>query len=85
QVETPTFSWVINSPIMERGLHYVTIFMLSAVSDPDREPTVMEPDKCEGWSWEDWKGLGARKSSRARGGGGGRWPGESLFHPLATL
>ena len=48
QVETPTFSWVINSPGMERGLHYVTIFMLSAVSDPDREPTVMEPDKCEG-------------------------------------
>lgn len=48
QVETPTFSWVINCPDMERGLHYVTIFMLSAVSDPDREPTVMEPDKCEG-------------------------------------
>lgn len=48
QVETPTFSWVMNNPGMEGGKHYVTIFMLAAVTNPDKEPALMEPDKCEG-------------------------------------
>lgn len=48
QVETPTFSWVINSPGMDGGRHYVTIFMLAAVADDGEDPRVMEPDKCEG-------------------------------------
>lgn len=47
-METPTFSWVINSPGMDGGKHSVTIFMLAGVGDPDQEPRVMEPDKCEG-------------------------------------
>lgn len=38
----------MNNPNMEGGKHYVTIFMLAAVADPDKEPTVMEPEKCEG-------------------------------------
>lgn len=48
QVETPTFSWVINCPDTEVGRHYVTVFMLATVSDPNQEPTLLEPDKCEG-------------------------------------
>ncbi|CAM9562209.1 unnamed protein product [Ectocarpus sp. 13 AM-2016] len=77
EVETPTFSWVMNNPNMEGGKHYVTIFMLAPVANPDKEPILMEPDKCEGWSWETWKSLGDRpgqkRKSRARGGpcGGG--------------
>ncbi|CAB1105286.1 unnamed protein product [Ectocarpus sp. CCAP 1310/34] len=77
EVETPTFSWVMNNPNMEGGKHYVTIFMLAPVTNPDKEPILMEPNKCEGWSWETWKSLGDRpgqkRKSRARGGpcGGG--------------
>lgn len=48
QLETPTFSWVINTPRMDGGKHYVTIFMLAVVLDADQEPKLMEPDKCEG-------------------------------------
>lgn len=47
-METPTFAWVINSANMEGGKHYVTIFMLAAVSDERKEPKVMEPEKCDG-------------------------------------
>lgn len=38
----------MNNPNMEGGKHYVTIFMLAAVADPDKAPAIMEPDKCEG-------------------------------------
>ncbi|CAM9966441.1 unnamed protein product, partial [Choristocarpus tenellus] len=48
KVEKPSFSWVTNSPGMEGGKHYVTIFMQAVVVDPNMEPRVMEPDKCEG-------------------------------------
>lgn len=48
KVETPTFSWVMNNPNMEGGKHYVTIFMLAPVANPDKEPILMEPNKCEG-------------------------------------
>ena len=35
--------------------HYVTLFALCA--DAAGEPRVLEPAKCERWSWHDWRTL----------------------------
>ena len=38
------------------GKHYVTIVMIGCCSS-EQEPKLMEPDKCEGWAWEQWDQL----------------------------
>ncbi|WP_252106798.1 MULTISPECIES: NUDIX hydrolase [unclassified Halomonas] len=35
--------------------HYVTVFVLA--SPKGGEPKLMEPDKCEGWTWFEWDAL----------------------------
>jgi 8-oxo-dGTP diphosphatase len=37
--------------------HYVTLFMIAKYQDGI--PRVMEPEKCEGWSWFEWEYLPA--------------------------
>ncbi|XP_010681389.2 nudix hydrolase 1 [Beta vulgaris subsp. vulgaris] len=37
--------------------HYVTIFMRSALANPDQVPQNIEPEKCDGWDWYDWDNL----------------------------
>mmetsp|Transcript_11483 Transcript_11483/g.34505 ORF Transcript_11483/g.34505 Transcript_11483/m.34505 type:complete len:153 (+) Transcript_11483:151-609(+) len=36
--------------------HYVTIIMSASVAE-DAEPENLEPDKCEGWEWQEWGDL----------------------------
>jgi len=46
--------WVEN--IMENGeKHYITVFVY--VDGFTGEPTLLEPDKCEGWGWFTWNSL----------------------------
>lgn len=47
------FGTVDNSVDVSVNYHYVTIFMVGEVTDPE-ECKNLEPDKCEGWSWVDW-------------------------------
>ena len=35
--------------------HYVTVFVLA--SSVGSEAKLLEPDKCEGWSWFEWSAL----------------------------
>eukprot|EP00802_Teleaulax_amphioxeia_P013169 Tamp_13217.p1 GENE.Tamp_13217~~Tamp_13217.p1 ORF type:complete len:537 (+),score=104.25 Tamp_13217:98-1612(+) len=49
--------------------HYITIFMIGCCA-AHQEPKLMEPDKCEGWSWEPWDKLPSKSN---------------LFHPLDKL
>lgn len=44
-----------NDIFAAEGKHYVTLFVLAQVG-PGR-PEVLEPDKCEGWSWFTWAEL----------------------------
>lgn len=39
------------------GKHYVTVFMVCARADEMQEARVMEPEKCEGWEWCEWREL----------------------------
>ncbi|KAJ4397846.1 hypothetical protein N0V93_002083 [Gnomoniopsis smithogilvyi] len=42
---------ITNDIFEDLGKHYVTIFVVCKMTDPQQEPQVMEPDKCEGWAW----------------------------------
>ncbi len=44
-----------NDIFEKEGKHYVTLFVLA--KQCDGEPCIMEPDKCNGWSWFDWNAL----------------------------
>ncbi|KAL4574580.1 hypothetical protein LXL04_021414 [Taraxacum kok-saghyz] len=41
----------------EKPLHIVAVYMRASLSDPDQIPENVEPDKCYGWDWYDWKNL----------------------------
>lgn len=38
----------------ERGVRYVTLFVLATA---DGEPRTAEPEKCDGWAWHAWDAL----------------------------
>ncbi|KAI7184746.1 hypothetical protein KC316_g7782 [Hortaea werneckii] len=73
------FLTATNSVFHETTKHYVTIFMTavarSAENGLEPEPKVMEPDKCEGWSWSTFSDM--RKMTAATGA--------ELFKPLYSL
>jgi 8-oxo-dGTP diphosphatase len=39
----------------DEGRHYVTLFVVAAGAVG--EPSLLEPDRCEGWEWHDWREL----------------------------
>lgn len=41
--------------VIENDKHYVTLFVF--VNAFEGEPKLLEPNKCEGWKWFDWKNL----------------------------
>ncbi|KAK9063762.1 hypothetical protein SSX86_017634 [Deinandra increscens subsp. villosa] len=40
-----------------KPLHLVAVFMRAYLADPDQLPQNIEPEKCYGWDWYDWKNL----------------------------
>jgi len=44
-----------NDLFQAENRHYITLFMIA--NHQHGEPSVMEPDKCEGWKWFDWSQL----------------------------
>ncbi|GFR41035.1 hypothetical protein Agub_g1468, partial [Astrephomene gubernaculifera] len=55
QIRDPAFAYAVNS-VFNETTHYVTVFMRVDV-DQGVEPKLMEPDKCEGWSWVPWDAI----------------------------
>ncbi|KAH8682615.1 NUDIX hydrolase domain-like protein [Xylariales sp. PMI_506] len=43
-----------NDIFTKEGKHYVTLFMHCELVDPNAEPKIMEPNKCEKWDWLSW-------------------------------
>ncbi|KAK4239315.1 NUDIX hydrolase domain-like protein [Achaetomium macrosporum] len=39
--------------------HYITIFVLCRLVDETQQPQVMEPEKCESWTWKSWADIRA--------------------------
>ena len=44
-----------NDHFIAEGRHYVTLFVLADA--PGGEPTLREPEKCDGWEWRSWSEL----------------------------
>lgn len=44
-----------NDHFVAEGRHYVTLFVLADA--PGGEPTLREPEKCDGWEWRSWSEL----------------------------
>ncbi|XP_058091719.1 nudix hydrolase 1 isoform X3 [Magnolia sinica] len=58
-IEKIEFLTVTNNVFLDqpKPAHYVTVFMRSVLADPTQVPKNIEPEKCEGWDWYDWKNL----------------------------
>ncbi|KAJ9651739.1 hypothetical protein H2198_009011 [Neophaeococcomyces mojaviensis] len=51
------FLTATNSTRIDGSKHYVTIFMVSTLSDSASQPQLLEPNKCEGWEWVSWETM----------------------------
>ncbi|GKA31661.1 NUDIX hydrolase 1 [Tanacetum coccineum] len=40
-----------------KPLHLVAVYMRACLANPDQLPQNVEPEKCDGWDWYDWKNL----------------------------
>ncbi|BGP13900.1 hypothetical protein JCM10213_002541 [Rhodosporidiobolus nylandii] len=54
--------------------HYITLFTACKIGD-DVQPEVLEPDKCERWTWTSWENLKELADT----------PDNHLFLPLRNL
>ncbi|GAA5905394.1 hypothetical protein JCM5296_003705 [Sporobolomyces johnsonii] len=68
------FLTATNDVFEKEGKHYVTLFVGCRVPD-DVQPEVLEPEKCEQWTWTSWEDL--VKMARD--------PDNTLFLPLRNL
>ena len=48
------FLTATNSPRIDGDKHYVTVFVVARRTDETQQPELLEPNKCEGWTWVDW-------------------------------
>ena len=56
KIQNPTIiGQVTNDIFIEEKKHYITIFVMG--TSDNSEPKIMEPEKCDGWSWFDWEDL----------------------------
>jgi 8-oxo-dGTP diphosphatase len=43
--------------VIDEDNHWITVFMRAEVTRAT-QPVNLEPDKCEGWEWVKWDGVG---------------------------
>lgn len=51
------FMTATNSPRIDGSKHYITIFMVASLANPEAQPQILEPNKCEGWNWMSWETM----------------------------
>ncbi|KAK4166324.1 Nudix hydrolase 1 [Cladorrhinum sp. PSN259] len=76
-VKAERFLAATNDVFDPAGKHYITIFMLCKRIDENAEPQVLEPHKCESWSWKSW--------SDVRGLVQDEHGGQKVFLPIVNL
>lgn len=57
QVKAEKFLTVTNDVFDPKNKHYITIFVVCKRVNETQEPIIMEPEKCEGWSWKTWSDV----------------------------
>ncbi|EQC35040.1 hypothetical protein SDRG_07280 [Saprolegnia diclina VS20] len=55
-IANPTLAYTTNDYMVADEKHYITIFMQATIT-ATQVPELTEPDKCEGWVWQDWASL----------------------------
>ncbi|KAL7908896.1 hypothetical protein GGI35DRAFT_452351 [Trichoderma velutinum] len=60
--------------------HYITVFAKCVMTDPNQQPQIKEPEKCDGWHWKSWEELKAMKEAAESDPSA-----ESLFLPIVNL
>lgn len=78
------FLTATNDIMASENKHYITMLMTCIRIDDHAEAAVLEPDKCEGWEWMEWKdllGLVAKQASDRQPALGER----KLFLPMISL
>ncbi|KAK1247295.1 hypothetical protein MKX07_002204 [Trichoderma sp. CBMAI-0711] len=71
---------ITNDVFVEEKKHYITLFSLCALKDPNAVPVLMEPHKCEGWFWKSWEDVMRIYDAAASGASA-----ERLFLPIENL
>lgn len=54
EIEDVKYLTATNSPRIDGNKHYITVFMVGRPKDPEAQPQLLEPNKCEGWEWISW-------------------------------
>ncbi|KAF2722234.1 hypothetical protein K431DRAFT_284184 [Polychaeton citri CBS 116435] len=78
-IDKVKFLTATNSVFHDTRKHYVTIFMTAVARSSDGgsstiEPELIEPDKCEGWTWTTFNDMNQKYGGQ-----------QSLFLPLLDL
>jgi len=68
-----------NDYFLVEDKHYITLFLVCTRKDESQEPQILEPDKCDGWEWIQWREVvkwvvGAEEA-----------PDRKVFLPLVNL
>ena len=74
EVSHSSFFACTNDYMEQDGKHYITIFMLAELKDPEQEPQNLEPHKNEFWRWIEWDELRSNEQYK-----------DNLFLPLHNL
>lgn len=57
EISEPKFLTATNDYMPAEGKHYITLFMVCARKNVQDVAQVLEPHKCENWTWFSWEGL----------------------------
>ncbi|KAH6645418.1 nudix domain-containing protein [Truncatella angustata] len=57
EIEPRSLAAVTNSVFVREAKHYITLFVVCEIVRAGQVPEVLEPEKCEGWSWVKWDTL----------------------------
>ncbi|KAK4185389.1 NUDIX hydrolase domain-like protein [Podospora australis] len=68
QVKAEKFVALTNDVFDPEKKHYITIFIVCKRVDDTQEPVIMEPEKCESWSWKTWSDVRSMMSAAAAEG-----------------
>ncbi|KAL6863851.1 NUDIX hydrolase domain-like protein [Trichoderma novae-zelandiae] len=80
EVEFKGIFAITNDVFVKEVKHYITLFSLCVMKDPNAVPVLVEPHKCQGWVWKSWEDL--MKIHDAAESGAST---ERLFLPIENL
>lgn len=75
-IQNVQFLTATNDIFEAEDKHYVTVFVVCTVNGEDKQPQLLEPDKCARWEWVTWEQIQSCAGAQM---------GRKLFLPLSNL